>query len=164
MHVLYKDAEGSVVVNPPDPLSFVEASRFKAAGVVLCGKDLVVGTAYIDHCSMMDLAGIRHCLYVLDEHDPDLAGEVTSLDPSAATLRGGTSGGKISFDVWHRGDPDRLPMLETRLQEVYDYIASHRKLRRFEEFALSIYDEDYVITHTYDAEGLKQELVGGCAP
>jgi hypothetical protein len=156
MEILYSDSEGKVVLNPPDLGSFVRNSIHKGAGIVLLGKDALVGTAYIDHCSMMELAGITPCLFNLDVDSPSIGKGPFSSDPATATLRGGVGGdGKVSIEIWHRGDLDQLDALCDRLSVVLNHVKDHRKLRGFDHFELVIYDDDYVQSHVYTDEGLE---------
>ena len=157
MRVLYSDLEGKVVLNPPNLPAFVSNSKNRAAAIVLIGSDIIVSTAYTDHCSMMDMAGIEHRLYALDEGGDHFNGDTMSNDPSTATLRGGLHDGKICFDIWHRSETDDITANTERLDAVYSYIVSHRKLRGISDFELAIYNSDYVLTHTFGKEGLVPE-------
>jgi hypothetical protein len=132
-----------MILNPPNVLQLVEDSPQQAAALVVRGKDIIVNTGYTCHNDMMAAAGIAENIYDLD--NPNL---------EVATFRGGISKTGVSFDIWNQNDKIDVEAHVDALRAAYDFLLNHRKLSRTRSLEIAIYDDDYVLTHIFDGNGL----------
>lgn len=147
MRVLSNTPAGKVILNPIDIVALVAQSPQKAAAVVVVGKDLIVSTAFTDHNSMLNAAGFEVRNYELED----------DCDPVLVTFRGGMTADSITFDIWHRGDQDKVGEYVDSIKSAFDFLSSHRKLKNIGSLEIAVYDTDYVQTHTFDSRGLIDE-------
>lgn len=144
MRVLSNTPSGKLILNPQNILQIVKDSPEKSAALVVRGKDIIVSTGYTCHNDMMDAAGIEMKNF-----------DLSSNNVEEATFRGGINETGVSFDIWNLNDVVDVEGCTDVLQGAYDFLAAHRKLRHASQLQISIYDDDYVLTHTFDVDGLK---------
>jgi hypothetical protein len=146
MRVLSNTPEGKLILNPTDIRQLVEDSPQKAAALVVRGRDIIVNTTYSCHNDMMDAVGIVENPYNLK-----------GCNLSEATFRGGIGKSGMTFDIVNMNDCAVVESHIEQLQAAYEFLRSHWKLRHVPSLEIAIFDDDYVRTHTFDANGLSDE-------
>lgn len=143
MRVLANLPSGKLILNPRDVLSLVEESPHGSAALVVKGRDVVVSTGFTCHNDMMAAAGMEHVPF-----------DMSDLNFEEATFRGGMNAHEISFDIWNLEDRFAVESCVDALHAAFDFLSNHRKLPGSQKLTISIYDDDYVLTHLFDASGL----------
>lgn len=146
MRVLSNTPNGKLILNPPDIRQIIADSPRKAAALVVRGRDIIVDTTYSCHNDMMDAASIV-------ENSFDLDGS----NLPEATFRGGADLNNMTFHIVNEGDSAVIKDHIAQLELAFAFLKGHRKLRHIANLEIAIFDNDYVRTHTFDANGLTDE-------
>lgn len=143
MQVLSNNPSGTLVLNPPDLVSFVSRSPLGSVALVLKARDLVVNTGYTCHNDMMAAAGMQNV---------ELDLEALNLDE--ATFRGGMNSEGVSFDIWNMDNRFAVESHQDALRTIYRFLSGHRRLAKAPPLTILVFDDDYVLTHIFDEAGL----------